>query len=368
MVEAWVQFDLGSFSPGARPIKLRVVQPRFAPLALDVRFSHSLLEPQPFPSLPLADLADRMLEHLMRSCGASAARCALTCKEFADALRRVAARLLDEGIAYWTGMKPPLKPPILYGAIGSKEQDWADVRKKLHHLVRGAGLQDVLVLPRAQWCTNFTIALAVQAAYLQLRTGNMQKVTPLIHDDAPVLAEPRLLDYVLGALIRSAGGPAQFAANHPLWHAQLAAAPYVVCAVNLANRHWASLRVWKHGPAEVFDSMPGSHMEANVQIIIDLLVCLGWEEGKHIHFYSFNHYKQHDSHSCGLITAATLVSLLYNHQLGVASCDLALWKNYFMHSIYCVTYGVDPQVRIAASNHLPFCVPPRFPSLPMALG
>ena len=178
MVEAWVQFDLGSFSPGARPIKLRVVQPRFAPLALDVRFSHPLLEPQPFPSLPLADLADRMLEHLMRSCGASAARCALTCKEFADALRRVAARLLDEGIAYWTGMKPPLKPPILYGAIGSKEQDWADVCKKLHHLVRGACLQDVLVLPRAQWCTNFTIALAVQAAYLQLRTGNMQKVTP----------------------------------------------------------------------------------------------------------------------------------------------------------------------------------------------
>ena len=99
MLEAWVQFDLGSFSPGARPIKLRVVQPRVAPLALDVRFSHPSLEPQPFPSLPLTDLADRMLEHLMRSCGASAARYALTCKEFADALRRVAARLLDEGIA-----------------------------------------------------------------------------------------------------------------------------------------------------------------------------------------------------------------------------------------------------------------------------
>ena len=33
----------------------------------------------------------------------------------------------------------------------------------------------------------------------------MQKVPPLIHDDAPVLDQPRLLDYVLGALILTRG-------------------------------------------------------------------------------------------------------------------------------------------------------------------
>ena len=50
MLEAWVQFDLGSFSPGARPIKLRVVLPRVAPLALDVRITYA-----PRPPLPPAD-------------------------------------------------------------------------------------------------------------------------------------------------------------------------------------------------------------------------------------------------------------------------------------------------------------------------
>ena len=348
MMETWERFHLGSFSPLARPLNVRMLKPRTLshPSHPAQKFSRDVQVDM--PNLPLIDLAEPVVEHLMRSCGAAAARCAPTCHEFAAALQRVAQRLLDEeGIAYWTGNKPPLKPPVLYGVVGSREEDWRQVSDRdFVHLVRGAGLSDVLKLHRAQWATNFTVALAVQVAHLQLQTGEQ---SVLIHDIAPVLSLPRLLPYTLGACIRISGGAASFAAHHASWHAQLAAAPYVVCAVNSGNAHWASMRVWKEGPAQVFDSMPGSTGEADVQIILDLLVCLGWDSGKQIDYYSFNHYRQHDGHSCGLITAATLVSLLHNHQLGVASSDLTLWKDYFTHSMYCATHtGTPLMVRTAA--------------------
>lgn len=348
MLESWVSFDLGSFSPLARPIKLRVLRPcarALSPKAHPSYPSNIILRmPVSLPVLPLHDLAEPVMLQLMRSCGASAARCAPTCKEFAAALQRVAQSFLEEGIVYWTGIKPPLKPPVFFDAVGSKEKDW-DRAISLAHIVPGAVAEDVLRLLRAQWTTNFSVALAVQVAHQCLAGSYPTAISAMVRDRAPVMALPRLLDFVLGHSIRHGGGAASYAADHPSWHAQLAAAPYVVGAVNSSNAHWASLRVWKHGPAEVFDSMPGLTPTANVQIILDLLACFGWDSGKQIHFYSFEHYKQHDSYSCGLITAATVVSLLHGHQLGVARCDLALWKSYFTHSIYCANAGETPLVR-----------------------
>ena len=91
-------------------------------------------------------------------------------------------------------------------------------------------------------------------------------------DASPVRSAPRLLDSTV-PVVAAAVGNAAFALAHPSWHAQLNAAPFVVCALNPSG-HWAALRVWKHGDAEVFDSITGYTTAAHVQEFLDLLFVL----------------------------------------------------------------------------------------------
>ena len=291
MGEMWVQFDLGSYSPEAQPVWLRLLKQERSPLRVRSRACKRLASCS-FPELPL-DMAERVVEHLLRNC-ASAGCYAATCKDFARVLPLVAARLEQDGIIYWTGNKPPLKPPLIIGADGLHVRDWLvqdpgmrkHVNESLSSHVKAAQFEDVESLLNAGWFSNFTIGLCLCAAGIDRKS--------FISDEGMVLAAPRLLELDLLTRVRIAGGPAEFARLHPMWSAQLAAAPFVVACLNTDNMHWATLRVWQHGHAEVFESIRGITRAADVQDILDLLTYLGWQAGKQIRFYYFvfDHYQQ----------------------------------------------------------------------------
>jgi len=335
MRDVFEQFGLGSFSPFTPPLLVRVVQTQaveaHAYASTKSRASCCL-----FPNLLTdGDIGELVLLHLLKSYGARAALYAATCKAFSMLLPRVSQRLMDLGIAYWTGNQPPLKPPLLSGAIGTTMASWRsdNAHSRIAQLCHGADVGDVLRLLDGQWCTNSTMSLIIKSS------GMDQDI--VMTDASPVCSVPRLLDSTV-PVVAAAVGTAAFALAHPTWHAQLNAAPFVVCALNPSG-HWAALRVWKHGDAEVFDSITGYTKTATVQAVLDLLACFGWESGKHVRFYSFAHYKQLDSVSCGVITCAALLSLLREHQLGIAYADIMLWRHYFAHVIYCHAFQATPQ-------------------------
>ena len=339
MPDAIVEFDMGTFSPDAQPVRLRLMQAAVAgggQATAKVRATKRLSWPSSV--LTDADIGELVMLELTRSSGASSARCAATCKAFAMLLARASQSLLDQGIAYWTGNLPPLKPPFLVGVIGTAKAHWEETRASnacIAKLCPGADVRDAWPFLDNTWCTNFSINLALKAS------GIPPEV--IIADGAHVIQGPRLLNCVLRTQVEHEGGPVAFAHATPIrlpsWTAQLQAAPYVVCALNSCNNHWAALRVWQHGDAEVFDSLPGATSEEQAQTIIDVLACFGWASVKQIHFYSYAHFIQSDSNSCGPLTTAAVVSLYHGHQLGVAYADIALWKAFFAHTIYCVCFG-----------------------------
>ena len=336
-----VEFGLGTYSPLARPVMLRVIlQSTAAGEGHKPANTRTLARCCLFPDLLTdEDIGELIFLYLMRFYGAPIARYASTCKGFLKIMTHASQRLLDEGIAYWTGNQPPLKPPLLFSATGTTMKAWRDpalvsmrVNTLLAQHCSGADSADVLRILEGGWCTNFTIDLAIKASGIPTDL--------LIADDAPVQLvgdlRARLLESTLLTRVQMAGGPAAFASAHPSWHAQLEETPFVVCALNSGNTHWAAVRVWQQGDAEVFDSMKGATSAANVEGILHLLSHFGWESGKQIRFYSFPHFMQSDGNSCGVITAAAVISLLREHQLGVSFADIKLWRHYFAHAIYCL--------------------------------
>jgi hypothetical protein len=310
----------------------------FSPKAKQIEFvtSRNVIVPKPrlwlrpVPAwlvLPeeLLDLIAQFLLRMLASAGMYA-RCSWA---FKGAVTR-AARLLemDEHIIYWTGNSPPMKPPSNeLSLLGNKLDDWArftprDFNKYMH----GAEVNDIKPLLENSWCTNFTIHLCLKGS------GVADHIA--IRDDGDVLySVPRLLEATLVARIGHMG-MASFIATHPSWQAQLAATPFVVHPLNSHNTHWAALRVWQHGPAELFESSSGSTDLKLVHLILMLLSAYGWAPDKRVNVYHFPHFQQHDGHCCGILTAAATISLLTDRQLGVCYSDLKAWKAFLAHSIY----------------------------------
>ena len=185
MRDVFEQFGLGSFSPFAPPLLVRVVQTQaveaHAYASTKSRASCCL-----FPNLLTdGDIGELVLLHLLKSYGARAALYAATCKAFAMLLPRVSQRLMDLGIAYWTGNQPPLKPPLLSGAIGTTMASWRsdNAHSRIAQLCHGADVGDVLRLLDGQWCTNFTMSLIIKSS------GMDQDI--VMTDASPVRSVPR---------------------------------------------------------------------------------------------------------------------------------------------------------------------------------
>ena len=309
------------------------------------------------------DVIELIAERLLRTC-AVASRYESTSKCFLVSLRSIARRLAEqESIITWTGNHPPIKPPASNPSLaGLQLEEWHSWNNleivpelsisKLSLFVRGATVaDDIPPLLRNQWCTNFTILCCLKAA------GMDDGI--IIKDDGAILTMPRLLPPCLGArmsLLAVNGDqarlssiqlgstpsspnllslPACFAKLHPSWADQVASAPFVLLPLNSFNAHWSLVRIWRLGPAELFESLPGASDLGALESVLELLTHLGWPSGKRIRTYTFTHYHQHDGVSCGIMTAAAAISLLGNCQLGVQFADLADWKAFFAHTIYC---------------------------------
>ena len=313
-------FATGTFSPAARQLAFTTLR--------HVEVKRRLLRPVP-PGLELSeDLVDLIAINLLRM-QASARMYARCSKAFKDAVTR-AAHLLeeDEHIIYWTGSSPPMKPPLIDASHPSKKmREWSTTfnERDLFSFVHGSGLADITPLLESKWCNNFTLALCLKGA------GIADAIT--IQDDGDVLAVPRLLAsdvtaHLVGWKLSS------FITKHPSWQAQLAAAPCIVHPLNSHNSHWATLRVWQHGPAELFESFEGGTDLNLVVPLLELLSAYGWGSGKRVDVYHFPHFQQCDGHSCGIMTTAATISLLTDCQLGVCYSDLHAWKAFLAHSIY----------------------------------
>ena len=116
-----VEFGLGTYSPLARPVMLRVIlQSTAAGEGHKPANTRTLARCCLFPDLLTdEDIGELIFLYLMRFYGAPIARYASTCKGFLKIMTRASQRLLDEGIAYWTGNQPPLKPPLLFSAVAA---------------------------------------------------------------------------------------------------------------------------------------------------------------------------------------------------------------------------------------------------------
>ena len=314
-------FATGTFSPAAR--QLAFITSRHVEVKRRL-----VLRPVP-PGLELTeDLLHLIAEFLLRM-QASAGMYARCSKAFKGAVSR-AARLLevDEHIIYWTGSSPPMKPPLIeLSAPSQKMHEWSAAfsSRDLCKFVQGSGLEDITPLLQSKWCTNFTLNLCLKGA------GIAECIA--IQDDGDVLAVARLLASDVSARV-AIEGISSFVTRHPSWRAQLAAAPCVVHQLNTRNRHWATLRVWQYGSAELFDSFEGGTDLKLVELVLELLSAYGWGSGKRVRVYHFPHFQQHDGHSCGIMTTAATISLLTDCQLGVCSSDLQAWKAFLAHSIY----------------------------------
>ena len=240
-------FATGIFSPAARQLAFTTLR------HVEVK-RRLVVKPVP-PGLELSeDLLDLIAKSLLRM-QASAGMYARCSKAFKGAVSR-AARLLevDENIFYWTGSSPPMKPPLMeLLSPGQKMHEWSAAfsSRDLCKFVHGSGLEDITPLLESKWCTNFTLALCFKGA------GIADAIA--IQDDGDVLAVPRLLSSDVTAHLVSLG-ISSFITQHPSWQAQLAAAPCIVHPLNSHNSHWATLCVWQHGPAELFESFRPSRV------------------------------------------------------------------------------------------------------------
>ena len=327
---ATITFATGVFSPHARKIAF-------------VTSHHMVLKkrrlvPRPAPpglALPeeLLDIIANFLLRMLASAGMYA-RCS---KAFQKAVTR-AARLLemDEHIIYWTGNSPPIKPqPKELSTLGQKLEEWNAMftSREIYKFVHGAEVNDLRPLLEDLWCSNFTLHLCLKGAGIGDHIA--------IKDDGNVLHVARLLEANLAARLRVVGIPT-FVTTHPSWQAQLAATPFVVHPLNSHSHHWAALRVWQHGPAELFESSKGSTDLDLVHLILKLLSAYGWAPNKRVMVYNFPHFRQHDGHSCGIMTAAATISMLTDRQLGVRYSDLHAWKAFLAHSIWHALRDGEP--------------------------
>ena len=243
---------------------------------------------------------------------------------------------MEEHIIYWTGNLPPMKPPpIELSPLGQKLQVWTKLLFR-NVFVYGSEVSDIRPLLEDSWCTNFTLHLCLKGA------GIADHIA--IQDNGNVLNVARLLEANLAARLRIVGIPT-FVASHPSWQAQLAATPFVVHPLNSHNTHWAALRVWQHGPAELFESLAGGTDQCLVHLILGLLSAYGWETDKRLIVYHFPHFQQHDGHSCGIMTVAATISMLTDRQLGVCYSDLKAWKAFLAHSTYVAMSERHPSWR-----------------------
>ena len=323
---------------------MRVFSPSAKELVIVVRNAsrkHArFLELSPsIPELP-AELTTLVADFLLRSY-ASAGRYAVVSSTFAKAVRDVARALEQrEQLIYWTGNRPPLRPPAFQPDDIPQLGEWEPYARRISQLVAGACVDDITHLkPSSEtWCNNFTCLLALYGCGIPPRV--------LISDTAEVLEGPRLLPPDLVARVLQAGkqagadagwGPrdyaACFAARHCGWNNQIAAAPFVVHQLNTHNVHWGTLRVWQHGDADFFESCHGTSDMRLVTLLLDLLACFGWPDGKQVKIHEFRHFQQHDGYSCGIMSTAATLSLLTDRQLGVKYEDLAAWKAFFTQSL-----------------------------------
>ena len=326
---AALTFATGAFSPHARKIAFLTSHHIVVKRRL-------VLRPVP-PGLELpAEILDLIANFLLRML-ASAGMYARCSKAFHGAVTRTARLLeMEEHIIYWTGNLPPMKPPpIELSPLGQKLQVWTKLLFR-NVFVYGSEVSDIRPLLEDSWCTNFTLHLCLKGA------GIADHIA--IQDNGNVLNVARLLEANLAARLRIVGIPT-FVASHPSWQAQLAATPFVVHPLNSHNTHWAALRVWQHGPAELFDSLAGGTDQCLVHLILGLLSAYGWETDKRLIVYHFPHFQQHNGHSCGIMTVAATISMLTDRQLGVCYSDLKAWKAFLAHSTYVAMSERHPSWR-----------------------
>ena len=333
-------FATSCFSPAARQLAFTTLR--------HMQVKRRLLRPVP-PGLELSEeLLELIAINLLRM-QASAGMYARCSKAFKDAVTRAARLLeLDENIIYWTGSSPPIKPLIEFSVLnGQSMHEWSAAfsSQDLFKFVKGSCLDDIKPLLESTWCTNFTLNLCLKGA------GIADAIA--IRDDGDVLAVARLLMSDVIDIARLAHvGISSFITKHPSWQAQLAAAPCVVHPLNTHNQHWATLRVWQHGPAELFESFEGGTDLKLVELVLELLSAYGWESGKRVDVYHFPHFQQADGHSCGIMTTAATISLLTDCQLGVCYSDLQAWKAFLAHSIYTTLTEFIPPIPRMRGNPL----------------
>ena len=321
---AALTFATGAFSPHAKKISFvtsyhMVVKRRL------------VLRPVPLGFELPVEILDIIANFLLRMLATASmyARCS---KAFQGAVTRTARRLeMEEHIIYWTGNSPPIKPPpIELSPLGQKLEEWSALFRS--PFVYGAEINDIKPLLENVWCSNFTLQLCLKGA------GIADHIA--IQDNGSVLSIARLLEANLALRLSIMGNIQNFVARHPSWQAQLAATPFVVHPLNSHNMHWAALRVWQHGPAELFESSSGCSDLKLVHLILTLLSAYGWAPDKRVIVYNFPHFQQDDGHSCGIMTAAATISLLTDRQLGVCYSDLKAWKAFLAHSTYAAMAAV----------------------------